>query len=137
MENHVPGESKVFSLLSVGTPPFFRFLVTDQYGQFWTGVKWSYEESDGVLYDSVNAAGAVVQKLLLNQCQHTTVRRYVAPVYLDLYGDDDVSQALIEKWLLKVSRLLVDGESHGNGPVKGAVGLLHIDWSQMKSLQVD
>jgi len=133
MEGQVPDDSKVFSLLSVGMPLFPRYLVMDQHGQFWNGADWSDKETEGLLYDNVNAAGKAIQQLLMNQCQYRTNRRYVAPVEFHLYSDEDVPQALIVDWFLKVSRLIVDGQSHGNGPTEGTVGLLSIDWSRLRS----
>lgn len=114
-----------------------RYLISDQQCKFWTGSEWSDEEADGCLFASVNDAGRVVQELLMAQHDDKPVRRFIAPVYLDLYADTHLTIDQIKEWLLKVARLTMDAEAHGNGPVDDSLGLTLIDWSKMREIKAE
>ena len=66
-----------------------------------------------------------------------TVRRFVAPVLLDLHSDTDLTMDQIVEWLVRVARLSIDAQKHGNGPVQGSLGLCQIDWSKLKEIKAD
>ena len=105
----------ILSLISSGTSSHLRFLVADPQQRFWTGSGWSFEEAEGRLYVSVNDAGRAIQEILLVQYGDKPVRRFVAPVYIDLYADTYLTLDQINDWLVRVARLSIDAETHGNG----------------------
>jgi len=111
-----------------------RFMITDPESNFWTGENWTDEESEARLYASVNAAGRAIQEILLAEYGDKPVRRFIAPVQVDLYAEDDLTSDEIADWLVKVARLTVDAETHGNGPADGTLGLLHIDWAKLREI---
>ena len=127
----------ILSLVSTGPPEHPRYLISDPQCKFWTGSEWSDEEVDGCLFASVNDAGRVVQELLLAQHDNKPVRRFIAPVYLDLYADTHLTIDQITEWLAKVARLTMDAEMHGNGPVAESLGLTMIDWSKLKEIKAE
>ena len=98
----------------------------------WTGTDWAEYEADGRLYVSVNGAGLAIQEILLAEYGQKPMRRFVAPVYVGLYSETDVTLNEITEWLVRVARLTVDAERHGNGPVEESLGLTMIDWSKLK-----
>jgi hypothetical protein len=127
----------VLSLVSTGTPEHPRFLIADPQQRFWTGEGWSEKEAGGRLYVCMNTAGLAIQETLLAQHGHKPVRRFTAPVSVDLYANTDLTLDEITDWLVKVARLYIDAERHGNGPAEGTLGLCHIDWSQLQEVKTD
>jgi hypothetical protein len=126
----------VLSIIATGTPQHPRFMISDSSDNFWTGSDWTEHESDGCLFANVNDAGRAIQKILLAEYGQKPMRRFVAPVYVDLYSETDVTLDQIRDWLVKVSRLTV-AEMHGNGPVEDSLGLTMIDWSKLKETNTD
>ena len=112
-----------------------RYLISDQQCRFWTGSEWSEEETDGCLFASVNDAGRTVHEILLAQHGDKPMRRFVAPVYVDVFSESDLTLNQITEWLVKVARLTMDSEAHGNGPVDESLGLTLIDWSKLKEIK--
>jgi hypothetical protein len=81
----------VLSIIATGTPQYPRFLVTDPQQRLWTGEGWSEEEGEGRLYICVNTAGRAIQEILLAQHGDKPLRRFTAPVHVDLYSDSDLT----------------------------------------------
>ena len=127
----------VLSIIATGTSQHPRFLISDSSDRFWTGSDWTEHEADGCLFASVNDAGRAIQEILLAEYGQKPMRRFVAPVYVDLYSETDVTLDQIKDWLFKVSRLTVDAEMHGNGPVEESLGLTLIDWSELKEIKTE
>ena len=122
------------SIISTGTCKHPRFQIADPQRRFWTGKDWGDEESKARLYVSINDAGRAIQDILLVEHGHKPVRRFTARVSVDLYADTDLSVDEITDWLVKVARLTIDAETHGNGPVEGTLGLCNIDWSKLREI---
>lgn len=127
----------VLSILCTSTSQHPRFLIADPQSKFWTGSDWTEHESDGCLFASVNDAGRAIQEIQLAEYGQKPMRRFVAPVYVDLYSETDVTLDEIRDWLVRVARLTVDAEQHGNGPVEDSLGLTMIDWSKLKETNTD
>ena len=72
--------------------------------------------------------------LLLLDLGPMPVRRFQAPIFLDLYSDQEISVRDLQIWLTRIAKLLMDTPRHGNGPLQGTLGLTWIDWSQLKEL---
>ena len=125
----------ILSLVSTGTPQHPRFQIADPQQRLWTGEGWSEEEGEGRLYICVNTAGRAIQEILLAQHGEKPLRRFTAPVHVDLYSDSDLTPDQITDWLVKVARLVMDSEKHGNGPTSGSLGLTWIDWSQLREIK--
>lgn len=124
----------ILSIIATGPPQHPRFQIADPQQRFWTGSGWSEEEAEGRLYVSVNDAGRAIQEILLAEHGEKPLRRFTAPVHVDLYSDSELSLDQLSDWLLKVSRLVMDTETHGNGPVAGSLGLTWIDWSKLREI---
>ena len=114
-----------------------RFLISDPDDRFWTGTDWSDKKSDARLFASSNDAAEAVQQILRAQHRDQPVRRYVAPVVVDLYSDRELPLEEIAKWLSKVSRLIIDPEQHGNGPVEVSLGLARIEWGELREITLE
>ena len=124
-------------LYQAGSPIHPRSLVIDPDDRFWTGTDWSNNKSDARLFATSNDAAEAVQQILRDQHGDQRVRRYVAPVVVDLYADREISFEEIAKWLSKVSRLIIDPEQHGNGPVEGSLGLARIEWGELREITLE
>ena len=125
----------ILSLITTGPTDYPRYEIANQDLEFWTGENWTDEESEARLYVSVNDAGRAVQEILLTEHGDKPLRSSVAPVYVDLYADTDLSLDEISDWLVRAARLTIDTERHGNGPVEGSLGLCHIDWSKLREIE--
>ena len=125
----------ILSLVATGPPDYPRFIIADPDSKFWTGDEWSDNESEARLFVSVNDAGRAIQEILLAQHGHKPMRRFVAAVSVDLYADTHLSLDEITDWLVKVARLTIDSQTHGNGPVAGTLGLCQIDWSKLREIR--
>ncbi|MCP6391125.1 hypothetical protein NL487_29820, partial [Klebsiella pneumoniae] len=77
------------------------------------------DETKALRFASSNEACHEVQRLLLLDCMQLPVKRYNAPVYLELFCDHDVPEIEVKRWLHRVAKLLIDSPNHGNGPVEG------------------
>lgn len=125
----------VLSVHRAGTPEFPRYFISDQFMRVWTGERWSGDPHDGLLFSDSNEACMEVQRLLMLDYMDKPVRRFRAPVYLDLFTDKELTKDEITRWLVKVSKLLIDSQKHGNGPVEGTLGLCRIEWGEMKEVK--
>src|SRR4051812_40388759 len=96
----------ILSLVAKGPPEFPRYLISNPSGQVWTGEGWSPDEDEGLLYGDNSDAAKEVQRLLMTEYADKPVRRFRAPIYLDLFADEAVSEHDLKAWLVKVSRLL-------------------------------
>ena len=95
----------ILSIISTSTSDHPRFLVADPQQRFWTGEVWSAEEAEGRLYLCVNTAGRAIQEILLAEHGDKPLRKFVAPVHLDLHSDTSLTLDEITDWLVKVARL--------------------------------
>lgn len=125
----------ILSVHRAGTPKFPRYFISDQFMRVWTGDGWSDDERDGLLYGDSPEACRVVQRLLTLEYIDKPVRRFRAPVYLDLFSDTPLTKDEITRWLAKVARLIIDSPRHGNGPVEGTLGLVRIGWGELKEIK--
>lgn len=117
-----------------GVPEFERFVISDQYLRYWTGSEWSLKENEAQVFCNNNEALERVQKLLLLDIGPMPARRFQAPIFLDLYSEQEISVRDLQIWLTRIAKLLMDTPRHGNGPLQGTLGLTWIDWSQLKEL---
>lgn len=127
----------VLSLIpSFGHPDFLRYRIADQFLRYWTGEGWT-EPQDPTLarvYDDVNDAANEVHRILRLDYSDTILRRFVAPIYLELHSDSKVSREDVIVWLSKVSKLIMNTSKHGNGPMTGTLGLCGINWNLLEEI---
>lgn len=77
-----------------------RFAVSDPYGQEFCEQEQMFVEGEGTLYDTRNDAALKIRELLLEEHGDKPVRKFRAPVYLELYAIAEVEQSVIEDWLI-------------------------------------
>lgn len=125
----------ILSVHQTGTPQFPRWTVSDQYLRYFDGNGgWTEDEARALRFASSNEACKEVQRLLLMNHVLLPLKRYRAPVYLDLYCEHNVTEIEIKRWLHRSAKLLIDSPTHGNGPVSGSLGLTTIRWSELEEL---
>jgi hypothetical protein len=133
-----PKESRpmILTVVAAGTPEHQRWLISDQFLRYYTGSGWTEQGvvAGAVLYTSSKDAIDQLQTILIAQHHTLPHRRFVAPVYLDLYSPQHVSLRDLQQWLVRVTKLLVDSPRHGNGPVAGSVGLTRIEYGELKEI---
>lgn len=125
----------VLSLHQMGTSAFPRYAIGDAFLRYFDGHGWTTDPSKAVLFSDSNFACQEMQRLLMIDYTDMPIRRFSAPVYLDLFSDRPVSMEELEDWLLRVSKLLIDSPKQGNGPIAGSLGLARINWSELKEIE--
>ena len=125
----------IVSLENRGTIEHPRYSLINSYGWCWDDDREEFVETGGTLYHDVNSACKVVREIQLAEHGHKKRRRFVAPVTLELYCDDEIDQATIEDWCLKATRLILHPDQ-GLGPGGSqSLGLVSIDWAKLEELK--
>jgi hypothetical protein len=127
--------TKVLSLHQMGTSAYPRFAIGDSFLQFFDGRGWTLDASKALLFSDSNFACQEMQRLLMIDYANMPMRRYRAPVYIDLFSDRPVPLEELQDWLVKVSKLLIDSPTHGNGPMAGSLGLARINWTELEEVK--
>jgi hypothetical protein len=93
---------------------------------------WTEDEAKAVRFASSNEACVEAQRLLMIPYMGLPVRRFRAPVFLDLFCGHEIPVKDIQKWLVRTCKLLVDSPRQGNGPVEGSLGVVNIAWGEIE-----
>lgn len=125
----------VLSMISQGTPEYPRFYIADQYLRYWTGDGWTKQKDDknALMYADSNKALVDMNRLLVLQHENKVVKRYKAPIYIEVFSDQEIPLRDLKMWLFKATKLLIDSPKNGNGPVAGSLGTCRIEYSEMES----
>jgi hypothetical protein len=126
----------ILSLINRGTPEFQRFAISDQFLRYFDGEGWTPDEHAAVLFSDANLACQEMQRLLMLDYMDKPVRRFRAPVYIDLYASNEVTLDQLAAWLLRTAKLLIDSPRWGNGPCEGTLGLTRINWNELEEIKL-
>jgi hypothetical protein len=126
----------ILSVVNAGTPEFPRYLIANQFLQYFTGNGWTEQrdEKKALVYRDANDALETSSSLLLLKHEHLPVKFFQAPLYLQLHSPHEVSMAELKWWLFRATKLLVDSPRFGNGPVAGSLGICRIEYKELKEL---
>lgn len=126
----------MISLVKKGTKEFPRFVLSkaDEFRNptYWTGSGWDADESSAVVFASANDAAWVYQDILMDAVGDRPCHRFVAPLYIEIYGVKP-KLADLRRWLDKAVRIVVDVPKHGLGP-NDTVGVLIADFEETRSV---
>lgn len=92
-----------------------RYVLMNSYGWCWDDEKNEFVESGGTLFHDVNAATLTMREILLADYRGAPVRKFRAPIFLELYTNEEVPKPVIEDWCLKATRLILHADQHGMG----------------------
>ena len=106
----------------------------NSYGWCWDDEIQEFVETGGTLFHDVNPATTKMREILVAEHGDKPVRKFRAPVYLELYTTEEIEKSLIEDWLLRSTRLILHADQHGMGPVNDSLGLVSISWGQLLEL---
>ena len=132
------GEIPMFSLIKRGNDSFPRFVIAkvDAYRNavYWdaTSRLWHADETKATVFADVTQACWEQHDLLMEAVCNRPVHRYVAPMYIELYGEKP-KLADLRRWLERAMRIVVDSPKHGLGP-KGTVGFIIADVEKTRSV---
>ncbi len=110
---------------------FERFVIEDEQSQVWTGQEFG---QPGVFYADHNQAASDVQAILRKNFEGIEPRKYVVPVFIEVFSHAEVPVAQVAQYLSRASRLFLNTTDHGNGPGNSLV-LSWIDWNRIKKLK--
>lgn len=130
-------EIPMFSLIKRGNDSFPRFVIAkcDAFRNpiYWdaTSRQWHADETKATVFADVTKACWEQHDLLMEAICDRPCNRFVAPIYLEIYGEKP-KLADLRKWLEKAVRIVVDSPKHGLGP-DGTVGVLIADFEETRS----
>lgn len=119
------------TVVQTAGPGFVRWRIHDSAHRWWTGSGWSGSLQDALLYESNQSACFDCQKLLMAEYAGRRVRRFQAPVYVDVFCDESFSEDQLRVWLVKAAWLCIDHRGAGFGPLRSSLGLLRIEWADL------
>jgi len=91
---------------------------------------WTENEIEATLYANINDALWEQHHLVLESIGDSPCHRYVAPIFLRLYGKKPKLDQL-QEWLERALRIVVNSPDYGYGP-DGTVGLIVADFNDLK-----
>lgn len=124
----------IYTLENRGTVENPRFLLMNSYGWVFDEETDEFVETGGTLYHQVNDATTKMRQILLAEHGHKKMRRFVAPVSLELYCDEGIDQSTIEDFCLKATRLIIHADQFGMGPVNDSLGLISVNWGNLQEI---
>lgn len=84
-------EIPMLSIIKKGSMNFPRLIVAkcDEFRNpvYWTGSGWSAAETDAMVFANANDASWVCHDVLMQAVSDRPCHRFVAPVYIELYGE--------------------------------------------------
>ncbi len=132
MSDNIP----MLSIIKKGSATFPRVIVAkgDEFRNplYWTGSDWSAEETEAMVFANANDASWVCHDVLMLAVSNRPIHRFVAPIYIELYGDKP-KLADLRQWLERAMRMVVDTPKHGLGP-NGTVGVIIADVEKTRSI---
>ena len=125
----------MLSIIKKGSATFPRVIVakSDEFRNplYWTGSNWSSKETEAMVFANANDASWVCHDVLMESVSDLPVHRFIAPIYIEIYGEKPPLAAL-RQWLERAMRIVVDSPKHGLGP-KGTVGVIIADVEKTRS----
>lgn len=110
-------EIPMISLIKRGTKAFPRYVLAkaDEYKNavYWDGSTWSQDESDAILFENITECLWVHHDLMMESVGDLPRHLYVAPLYVEIYGEKP-KLADLREWLEKFVRIVA--KSPKNGP---------------------
>ena len=129
-------EIPMLSIIRKGSKNFPRVVIAkcDAFRNpiYWTGSGWSEDETEAMVFANANDASWVCHDVLMQAVSNRPVHRFIAPIFLEIYGDKP-KLADLRNWLEKAVRIVVDTPKHGLGP-DGTVGVLIADFEETRSV---
>lgn len=129
MSNEIP----MISLVKRGSKTFPRYVLAkaDEYKNavYWDGSTWSQDESEAILYENITECLWVHHDLMMESVGDLPCHRFVAPLYVEVYGKKPKLTDL-QAWLEKAVRIVA--KSPENGP-NDTLALLILDTERTKN----
>lgn len=129
MSNEIP----MISLVKRGSKTFPRYVLAkaDEYKNavYWDGSTWSQDESKAILYENITECLWVHHDLMIESVSDLPCHRFVAPLYIEVYG---VKPKLtdLRAWLEKAVRIVAKSPENGQNDTWA---LLILDSERTKS----
>ncbi len=119
----------------VGPAQFRRYrIVRDNDGveEFWDGTGWS--RTRGLLYAAEQHLAPAYEYLELQQTAGLPERAFVAQAVVGVQGCQDFSLQSFKEAMYAASRLHLNTEDHGKGPVPGSSTLIDMLWNEAEEV---
>lgn len=122
----------ILRVASFGPTAFQRFQIVNDAGEVWNGDE--FEPIGGRVYAAHNVAAADSQSILRSHFEGIAPKRYMAPLFVEVFSDDVIHVAHIVSYLSRATRLHIDTAEHSHGP-RNSLVLPCIDWSQIEQVK--
>ncbi|CAE7860171.1 traC [Symbiodinium microadriaticum] len=132
------GESEEEVTERKGNDKFPRFVIAkgdlNRNPVYWNSEDrvWEQEEDNATVYADQQKACWEHHDLMMESLEGRECTRYIAPIYIELYGEKPNLQQL-KDWLEQAVRIVVNSPQYGNGP-ENAVGLLIADFEETREI---
>jgi len=93
--------------------------------------EWHQDENKATVYANQTDALWEHHYLIMESLKGLPCHTFVAPIYIDIYGEKPDIEA-IREWLEKAVRIVLNSPQFGDGPIKDSVGLLVADFGKIK-----
>lgn len=104
------------TIVKKGCEKFPRCIIAkpDEYKNpiYWTGLGWTAKEVEALVFADVNEACWVHHDMMLESLEGRPVHRYIAPLYIEVFGEKPMLEDL-RKWLEKAVRIVVNSPERG------------------------
>lgn len=127
----------IFSLIKRGCDKFPRYVIAKadahRNAVYWdaTSRLWHADETKATVFADVTKACWEQHDLLMEAVGDRPVHRFVAPIYIELFGEKPKLTDL-RRWLEGAVRIVVDTPKHGLGP-DATVGVLIADFEETRT----
>lgn len=127
----------ILSLIPRGTPEHPRYSIADQFLRYWDGDQWTGqgEIRKATTFADANDALDEMNRLLRLEYSSLPIRKFCAPIYIDLRTENEISIRDLQSWLVRATKFILDSPNHGNGPVAGSLGTCRVEWGEIRELQ--
>jgi len=124
---------RILSLIDLGSPEEPAWAIADQWLEYWTGSSWTEQKQrDGAfVWAEYEAAATEARRLLVVEDRAAAMRKYQAPLHVEMYAPDAVPLRTLQSWLMRTTTLLVDAPATDHGRLAGMLGFGRVTFSTL------
>jgi len=117
---------------AVGNPGFPRFIITTDQGDVFDGTGWTKDRSRAALFSESVAVAVQFNALQEAMYQHCPLREFTVPLNIRVRSAHPFSKKSLEEYLERATRIMLDHDKCGTGPVEDSMVQLEVTWAAMQ-----
>ncbi len=119
------------TIQSLGEGVFRRYVLVNRRNEVWGADGWSPDVRRAVLFADIRGAHEAYQAIQADMCEGLPLREFEAVVRIRACSEADFTLEDLRDYLARATRLSVDTQRMGDGPVDGSVVLQTADFSRL------